>query len=474
MIQMLNVLGGDSPNRKKFPTIVRFACKPCKSTGFSWQSTLDSSLRDFASAKSWQSTKNKIDCFAFLQKSRNDKKEHNFHAQSFAFGFHSFVRGDSFNSPSLAEGARGWVKFLSLAFASLAIYTNLNAITLQEICPNSNNCKINNKHYGKVTNHSTFLMTATNAIILGDGNNSGQDGIIDTFINYGTISSDYNETIKIEKKGYIDTFINYGTISGHIFIGDKNEKGAIGTITNYGIMGSIYISTNPPTQPIDITINNLGIMKAHADGSGVNGGLNVTSNLNAKANNITFTLQNYSIKISEKSEKFNNFSGNKHDDKSNSHLVIEANNGGRVRFKDKKSKILLDFGTNFEFGKTYLIGKVATDKDGNAYTDLGVDFSRLSPFNDIYTITKSGTNGFKVELKKPQYGTIGTLYKSNIRTMNNFQTISDSMIYPHKYKNANSSVKKRVIRRVRKTANLFDTIDSPSIVSGDSFNSPPL
>ena len=59
MIQILNVLGGgNSPNRKKFPTIVRFACKPCKSTGFSWQSTLDSSLRDFASAKSWQSTKN--------------------------------------------------------------------------------------------------------------------------------------------------------------------------------------------------------------------------------------------------------------------------------------------------------------------------------------------------------------------------------------------------------------------------------
>ena len=128
---------------------------------------------------------------------------------------------------------------------------------------------------------------------------------------------------------------------------------------------------------------------------------------------------------------------------------------------------MLDFGANFEFGKTYLIDKVATDTGGNAYTDLGVDFSRLSPFNDIYTITKSGANGFKVELKNPQYGTIGTLYKSNIRTMNNFTTISDSMIYPHKYKNANSSVRKRAIRRVRKTASLFDTIDSPSLVSGD-------
>ena len=51
--------------------------------------------------------------------------------------------------------------------------------------------------------------------------------------------------------------------------------------------------------------------------------------------------------------------------------------------------------------------------------------------------------------------------------MNNFDLISESMIYPHKYKGTNRSSRKRVIRRVRKTAGLFDLIDSPSLAEGD-------
>ena len=41
--------------------------------------------------------------------------------------------------------------------------------------------------------------------------------------------------------------------------------------------------------------------------------------------------------------------------------------------------------------------------------------------------------------------------------MNNFDLISESMIYPNKYKGTNRGTRKRVIRRMRKTANLFDT-----------------
>ena len=334
-------------------------------------------------------------------------------------------------------------------------FKNLNAITLQEICPNPNDCKINNnEHYGEVTNRNTFSMTNSNAIQLSDMQN-GQDGIIDIFINYGTITSYYKETIKIEKKGYVGNLINYGTISGHIYIGNGNEKGAIGTITNYGIMGSIYTSASAPTQPIDIVINNMGIMKAYADGTG--GGVNKTSNLNASARNITFTLKNYAIKIYEMAGEFNSFSGNNTDITAikNSHLVINANNdSGGVRFKDGNSRIILDFGDDFEFGEKYLINKIVTDTNGNPYATLGVDFSRLVPRSDIYSLSQSGE--YFIATLNTGASTIGNLYKANVRTMNNFYTISNSMIYPHKYSAKRNTNKRRVIRRVKRTANVFD------------------
>ena len=130
-----------------------------------------------------------------------------------------------------------------------------------------------------------------------------------------------------------------------------------------------------------------------------------------------------------------------------------------VRFKDGKSKILLDFGADFEFGATYNIDKIVTDRTGSSISALGVDFSRLSTLNDIYTLTKSGANGFKAEIA-PQYSTMGILYKSNFKTMNNFDLISNALIYPHKYKGTNRSARKRVIRRVRKTASLFDSLET--------------
>ena len=242
---------------------------------------------------------------------------------------------------------------------------------------------------------------------------------------------------------------NYGYISGYVHL-SQNETIAT-NIVNYGEMGGLIQNFYPLKT---ITIDNRGV-------------INLVDNGQKFHFNTKLIIKNYAMMIDETQGTFNS----KNTADNNSHIFTTSNDN---KFADDSSKLILDFGANFEFGKTYLIDKVATDTGGNPYTALGVDFSRLSPFNDIYTITKSGTNGFKVELKNPQYGTIGTLYKSNIRTMNNFQTISDSMIYPHKYKSTNRSVKKRVIRRVRKTAHLFDTIDSPSIVSGYSFDSPSL
>ena len=130
-----------------------------------------------------------------------------------------------------------------------------------------------------------------------------------------------------------------------------------------------------------------------------------------------------------------------------------------MRFKDANFKIILDFGDNFELSKEYSIAKLVTDTQGNAYTALGMDFSRLTTRSSLYKLTQSGNN-FIVTIDTAN-SEMGTLYKSNIRTMNNFTTISESMIYPHKYKGTNRSTRKRVIRRIRKTAGLFDAIDSP-------------
>ena len=320
-----------------------------------------------------------------------------------------------------------------------------NEAELSAICNNPNSqCKIN-QNYKNLTNSGVFSLTNHNAIILGDTNETnGNDAIINTFINYGEILTSYNESIKIEEKGYIGTLINYGTISGHIYIGDAN-KGAIGTITNYGTMGSIY-STSPPTQSVNITINNLGIMRAHANGSG--GGVNNISHLNAPKN-VTFTLQNYTIKVDETATEFNNFSGyNGNGDKAaairNSHLVVNASGGGSVNFKDKNSKIILDFGNSFELGEKYLISKVATDTGGNPYTALGLDFGRLIP-RDLYSLTQSGE--YFIAKLNTKGSAIGSLYKSNVRAMNNFDLISNSMIFPYKYGAKRTANKRRVMRK---------------------------
>ena len=335
---------------------------------------------------------------------------------------------------------------------------NLDAIELSQLCQSGQNCKITTPHQN-IENNGTF-------IIIANANKIEIQTQINAFINYGTITPNNNnfghyEFFKIgdlnNGNGHITNLINYGTIKGDIWV---DRHGRIDTITNYGYMGGVSFQSEITTTT---TINNLGIITWDRHNKNIGLG-----------NKNTVLIQNYMIRIDESATTFESFKGQSSNTEENktSHLVTGNGSNSTIRFKDSSSKIILDFGNNFEFGKEYLLDKLILDTNGT--NKLKVDFSRLSPFNDIYTITKSGTNGFKVELKNPQYGTIGTLYKSNIRTMNNFQTISDSMIYPHKYKNANSSVKKRVIRRVRKTASLFDTKDSPSIVSGDSFNSPSL
>ncbi len=218
----------------------------------------------------------------------------------------------------------------------------------------------------------------------------------------------------------------------------------VSNVTNYGIMGSV----NTQVAATTLTLNNLGLMGANYAHIGATNGGKVL-------------IQNYMVRINETASTFNGFSTLGGNYNNFSHLVINAQGNSSITFKDGDSKIILDFSNGFELGEKYLISKVAVNQTG-ATPALGVDFSRLVPYSDIYYLTQNGEN-FIVNLKT-ESSTIGNLYKSNIRTMNNFYTMSNSMIYPHKYSAKRTTNKRRVIRRVKKTANLFnDSIESPII-----------
>ena len=309
---------------------------------------------------------------------------------------------------------------------------NLNATELNTIITSGcSDCKINTP-YSDITNNSTFSTASSSGIEI--------QARIGTFTNYGDIkvTSNSNQSIAIQRNGYVGHFTNYGTMERMFWI--NQDSIGVETLTNYGTMGGIK---NDNTKSA-ITLNNYGIM-GFVYGQ-PNQGRPKTNNLEGNVR-----IQTYTLQINQSATQFNSSTTG------SSHLVIDS--AATVRFKDSKSKIMLDFGGNFELGKEYDISKVATNTNSGTYSALGVNFSRLSTYNDIYTLTKVGANGFKAEIA-PQYGTMGTLYKSNIRTMNNFLLMSNAMIYPHKYKGTNRSTRKRVIRRVRKTANLFDSLDS--------------
>ena len=187
----------------------------------------------------------------------------------------------------------------------------------------------------------------------------------------------------------------------------------IGSIVNYGVMGGIDLGINST-----LILDNRGTIKPiwqHKNEQRTHISL---------SNNAKVLIQNYALNINEDAMTFNKFSGS--GDK-NSHLVIS---GSGVSFKDAHSKIILGFGEKFEFGVGYAINKLATDTSGSAYSELGVDFSRIVPKNDIYTLTQSGQ--YFIAKLTPQYGIIGTLHKANVRTMNNFYLMSNAMIYPRK------------------------------------------
>ncbi|MGX3012115.1 hypothetical protein ACWIUD_11270, partial [Helicobacter sp. 23-1044] len=292
----------------------------------------------------------------------------------------------------------------------------LNAIELSEICKSPDfECKISDD-YTQIQNTAPF---STYKITI--------QSTITTFTNTSEITSTDNQTFNIEnngKNGAITHFINRGKISGSIFITTNN---ALNTLENYGEMRGVWAY-----KPQQITIQNFGTINT-VEGSYFNSDTKYAAHFIFEDSSSKLLIKNYAIKITESASEFNAFQGyvDMRGSNKNSHLLIYY---GNVAFKDGDSKIILDFGDGFEFGGLYKTKMLVTKQDGNTIDDLGVDFSRLALKDaDFYDILESGEY-FIVKVKEKSgdkngdfalHTPITELYKSNLRTMNNFQTMTN-------------------------------------------------
>ncbi|MGX3011383.1 hypothetical protein ACWIUD_07470, partial [Helicobacter sp. 23-1044] len=272
---------------------------------------------------------------------------------------------------------------------------------------NSGNCDIK-KPYDLITNHTHFTLNGSGTSI-NLAENGNEKGIIATFINYNTI----------------DTYITF-------------NKGAIKNLINYGAMQGISVSYNAHSNQM-VTIQNFGTINP------LEGKYHFKS--------VNLTIQNYAMKITEDSAKFNAFSGTNPID--NSHLVLQ---NGSVKFAEN-GKLILDFGGDFEFGSGYLFEKLVVDISGA--NKLPVDISRLTAKDDIFEIAQSGNTFFVTP--KPQNTLISATFRANLRTMNNFSMMTSAIIFPRKFAKSQNLTRtpqnsqtpqKRTIRRIKKVSSL--------------------
>ena len=326
---------------------------------------------------------------------------------------------------------------------------SVNATELNTIsnCSNSNQeCNISTTYQNQsIQNHNSLSLKKIkietqlldfinyNALTLTEYitiNNSGNS--VKNFINYGTITttSKYSlDTTNTATGGFMNIY-NYGHISGYIYIAGGESSDT--HIHNYGVMGGAIKAGNSNQT---IYVNNLGTINLCEN--------NGNCDKKAHFKNVNLVLHNYAMQINVDSATFNAFSGSASD---NSHLLLDSVNS--VSFADKYARLILDFGDNFEFGAKYDLNKLIVKTDGT--TALNVDLLHLTARNDIYAISQRGE--YFIAKLAPQYGTIGTIYKANIRTMNNFYLMSNAMIFPRKYN--------FVILRERSDRRISNIIDS--------------
>lgn len=338
---------------------------------------------------------------------------------------------------------------------------HLHAIELRSYCGNNQNCTINSTQ-DEVTNSGGFSQVGTlnisasitNFINRGTisitSNNtttiaiSTSNGRVANFSNYGSILTSQGTLYALtigsgtDSAGFVNIYNDYnGYIAGGLNIAGNNQSPI--SITNYGTMGGVNATTNSVRT---ITMDNLGL-------------INFAGNTRNHFSNINLVIKNYTMQINENTATFNATSVAT----DNSHIVI----GGTIKsasFADNSSKLILDFGGNFELNREYSLSRLIVDENGNSL--LNVPFDRLTTRNDIFTLTQSGNN-FIINAE-PSNSTISNLYKANIKTMNTLFLQSNKMIYPSKFRSkrlATRNPQRRVIRRVSENSNLFFNAESP-------------
>lgn len=346
---------------------------------------------------------------------------------------------------------------LSLGGGVIGNFTNANlsATELQVVCANQNqDCTISQPYTSientqsttyttiklnntQATDITTFTNSATLSVNQISTNNSATStNRIATFINSGTINGTSTASDVIQ--GYISAIENSGTISGSISIlFPANATNKTSTILNsgtiYGISaesnGRIILDNRSSIFLYGTNKRTAGTQLAHLHG----------------INGTQFMIRNYFISVNESQTTFNTFSGYTYTNQAslehNSHLVITGTGVtlNNVAF-ESGGKITIGFGRDFELGKPYSISKIVTDINGNGLLPTSYFGNLISKDKDYYTITQSG-DSFVINFagdNAPSGGIIintpiTELYKSNIKTMNNFFLHSNAIIYPHKY-----------------------------------------
>ncbi|MGX2983616.1 hypothetical protein, partial [Helicobacter sp. 23-1045] len=323
-----------------------------------------------------------------------------------------------------------YLQILRISLFFIIFSQNLNAVELSTLCPNGN-CEIKSPQ-SEVTNHKHF----TGLIKIG--------AKIDLFLNYASImvTASNQQVFEFLENGEITHFVNYGTIDTSKMSFYVPKGSGVSEITNYGEIGIIKSHIHST-----LTINNFGRVANGSSGE----------NIHAKG---SVFIKNYALMIEKKASAFNAFTKYTKMQEDFAHLVVDLNNSGNISFADKNSKIILDFGGDFEFGSGYLLEKLVVDTSGT--NKLPVDISRLTAKDDIFEISQSGKHF--IITPKPQNTLISATFRANLRTMNNFSLLLNSQIYPRNHnfppplrrgiKGVGETPQKRTIRRIKKVSSL--------------------
>ena len=249
---------------------------------------------------------------------------------------------------------------------------------------------------------------------------------LNNFINRADLSVAI-DGLNVQNSYSVENFINYGTISNRTLERYTLNGDGFKNVINYGTMVGLQVNNS--------NISNYGVINGFKTNS--------TDNYYTHLDGTNLKISHYKMTINKNAANFNAFNGaaNSVD---NSHLIFSTTSS--VSFANANSRVVLNFGENFEFGRVYDLSKLFITTDGTAATaimDADTLYSHLYASSDLFTLSREG-NGFIVSEPKPEFTSIGLLYKANVKTMNTLDILSNSLLWQDEKASKKKMVKKRV------------------------------